>query len=246
MDKTIASNAVFDRVTGVLAGLDFQVTDVAWQYGTMAEANVRMAGRKVARISFTGYEDCVRLIVHPVDPKSYQILAGRGRVMLDERLDREINDIEAFFRTLLVKRKKLDFADYPTDYALKGFVADVARVSVPRDGEQKKFHARSEVAIRCVELARRLEADFDRATALRLHVFAADYDVVLDSRGHYVDDAVGHIRDVACSASDTVYGRHALAWQTGSSGSHLFMKRKPAPERVVMEAHEDLAPAMAM
>lgn len=248
MNKEVASNAVFTRVADMLDTLGFQLVDVKWNFGTMAEGVVRHSGRKVARLDFSAYDDTVRVLFHPTAAGNYQILAGSGRIHLDERLDKELDDVEAFFRTLLVKRGKLSYAEYPTDFALKGWLAAVSQVTVPRDPQQRKFTAESEVSIRTVELARRLAENYDRTAALRLHVIAAEFDVELDERGYYVDNGIGHIRDTALTCSDVRYGRHALAWKTGSSGSYLYQDRLPAPHRPALEVaiEEDLAPALAM
>lgn len=235
---------IFDRLAATLVTLGFKVTDVAWSYGDTAEALVRLGTRKIARLDFSAYEEHVRLLVHPADAANHRILAGAGRIAIGERLEKELDDIESFFRTALVLRKRLDFADFPTDVSLRAWLAQVAEMSIPGDAEQVKLRASSPQSVKMVEIARRLSQDFERATAIRLHVIAADAEVRIEPNGRWRDEGLGSIRAAAHTIAENRYSRHALAWEVGTFGAHMFTAPKEAPARVELDFEEFLAPAM--
>lgn len=249
--KTHANNPIFTRFTAAIEALGYRVTDIGWEYGDTAAANVRLGARRVARLAFTAYDDKVRFLVHPVDSQSYRILAGASTIHLDGRLDSEIDEIESFFRSHLVLRGKLDYAEFPTNRALSEWLDRVAKVKLPAEHEANAMVASSPAGVRLVEMARLASAaPFDRARVLRLHVAAAEANVPVNSSGRWLCHGLGFINNTAKVISDDRYGRQALAWKVGTHGAYLYNDRLTPPSRgeeMAFEAQLDVdTPAMPL
>lgn len=249
---THVNTAVFNRFAAVIEALGYRVTDIGWEYGDTAAANVRFGNRRVARLAFTAYDDKVRFLVHPVDPQSYRILAGEPTIRLDGRLDSAIDEIESFFRSHLVLRGKLDYAEFPTSRALSEWLQRTAEVKLPAEHEGRAIVASSPAGVHLVEMARAaIACPFDRERALRLHIAAAEASIPSNSLGHWLDEGLGFINNTARIISDDRYGRQALAWKVGTHGAYLYEERLRPPARGEVpkfEAEMDVsysAPALA-
>lgn len=231
MSTFAPGNQPYEDLKATLKAMGFSVVKENWSFGSMVESSVRRGTKAIARLSFSSGDGYVHLRVLPADPSSHSLMAGGGHTDNQRKLDSLMLEVEALFRTYLVSSGKLAFEEYPSDRMLKHWVEEnVLNV----DGEYPRFKPASPVAVKAYGLIKRLNAQFDRSTALRLQRVLADLQPVDDR-------SLLCMSQSAASLSDQAFRRHSAAWTHGSGGAYLLHPATPAPARSPLPEEESVS-----
>lgn len=225
-------NSVFLRIRGVLEGLGLSIEEI-WEHGTLAKGRVLHQGDHVANFSFSSDSERYAFNVHPpVEGSIDLVIQAIGRIDdIEPQWEAEQRDgVEALFRAKLVERGSLAPSEFPTDYALKKWVALAATIQLPKERGDRRY-AGDEVVVRSREepgsrfpskgedsaatvRAARLQAQsLDRERAIDIAIEAATHPL---PDGDPADPASGWL---AKSARRLIRGRMRdmmLAWEASS------------------------------
>jgi len=128
---------------GKLEALGFGISERVDPVTGRSDTAVTLSGRPLCRVGFSTFEGRYGLDVYPADPASEILIAqARGRVHVAEAAFHvhELDPIEALFRTALVREGLLPEREFPTDYALRRWVAAGASVRLPHERTARRRH----------------------------------------------------------------------------------------------------------
>lgn len=242
MDPNAPGADVFRRVRDTLSGLGFGLRE-RWSHGSMCEGVVTLAGQDLCRLEFSAaLPPRYTLNCLPLDPASERLIVHvTGRVDNVEPMwqNDELDHFETMFRALRVRDGHLASSEFPSDYALKKWVALASTIVLPREMRPRRSScedvairpqeapadrhpSRSPASLAVVRRARLLDQSFDRDNAIDLAIAAARQAPTHDEQGNPDDPALAWLRTSAIGMLRDRRRQMDVAWNKGSWDRALF------------------------
>jgi hypothetical protein len=120
-------DALFSKFKSTLDGLGIHMHG-EWSRSQGFEGVVRAGRTPLFRVDFSVFDDSAKINVLPMDPSSSHLVGHWPR--LDPREPDALEDVEAFFRAVLVAEKRLARREFPTDASLSKWLSAAAAPSV--------------------------------------------------------------------------------------------------------------------